>query len=89
MKLYIDDMRNPPVGWVLARTYNEAIELIPFASEISFDHDLGEEKTGYDLIKIIEENYFVKGITPPIMHCHSANPVGRKNIETVIERLRN
>jgi hypothetical protein len=58
MKLYIDDLRPCPKGYVLARNYQEAIDLLEVYTfeEISFDHDLGDslslirEKTGYALI---------------------------------------
>lgn len=88
--LYIDDTRFPEyfhqIGARIdvARTYNEAIELIDaFRASydlISLDHDLGEEKTGYDIAKYIVENQIE---IPPIA-IHSANPVGRFNIEQLL-----
>jgi hypothetical protein len=48
---------------------------------ISFDHDLGQGKTGYDVAKHIEEGAVTGTITTPIYYkCHSANPVGKENI---------
>ncbi len=43
MKLWHDDVRPPPEGWVWARTNAEAIALLETASvtECSLDHDLG------------------------------------------------
>lgn len=68
---------------------------------ISFDHDLGllegETKldpynTGYQVAKTIEEwayryqNGLEKAYLPPIgWEIHSANPVGRKNIELAMK----
>lgn len=43
MKLYIDDIRNPPdESWTLARTVTEAIRLLSMFrfEEISLDHDI-------------------------------------------------
>jgi hypothetical protein len=43
MKIWLDDERHEPVGWVRAKTAPEAIELLETnkVSEISLDHDLG------------------------------------------------
>ena len=48
MKVYLDDIRPCPEGWVLARNYEEAIKLLRpgKVTEISLDHDLGMEVTG-------------------------------------------
>jgi len=47
MKLYIDDIREAPKGWTLARTVGQAIKLIEmFGKEIdefSFDHDISHQ----------------------------------------------
>ena len=85
--LFIDDVRehffNETIGLVdVARTYNQAIEFlnIKYYDVVSFDHDLGEEKTGYDIAKYIIENQIQIGS----FYIHSANPVGRKNIEELL-----
>lgn len=59
----------------------------PFPEFISFDHDLGEGKSGYDIVKwiihavmdglvLFPENFTFK--------CYSANPVGKRNIEETL-----
>ncbi|WP_338033874.1 cyclic-phosphate processing receiver domain-containing protein [Herbaspirillum huttiense] len=54
MRVFLDDERAPPVGWV--RTYwpEGAIALLEAGGvvEISLDHDLGDDEhgTGYDVI---------------------------------------
>lgn len=93
MKIYIwlDDERSMPAppfecGMVIhARTYGEA--LIPvlgsdYYDEIymDFDHDLGEKKTGYDVAKFLVENKIMVKY-----HVHSMNPVGRANIEQLLD----
>ena len=86
--LYIDDIRFPEyfhqIGATIcvARNYEEAIQSINACNFdlISLDHDLGEEKTGYDIAKYIVENQIK---VPPIA-IHSANPVGRLNIEHLL-----
>lgn len=81
--LFIDDIRMPHKanGYQLyvARSYDEAIYALSQQEFdiISFDHDIGVGKTGYDIAKYIVENsikikegFFV----------HSSNPVGKFNI---------
>lgn len=87
--LFIDDIREPEYEfyntmeiWV-ARNYKEATEWLSHIvfDLVSFDHDLGEEKTGYDIAKFIVENdiAILDGFK-----VHSANPVGRFNIEQLL-----
>ena len=97
MKVYLDDVRSLPPGWDPAdwhvvRTAEEAIELLKTGKvkEISFDHDLGENKmTGYDVIKWIEksvaEGYFVP---PGVMRIHTANPGARPAMGQGIEAIK-
>lgn len=92
MKIYLDDIRNPPDDtWVVCRTAEEAINLLWVykVHEISLDHDLGKDrKTGYDVICEIEEmcfddpNYIV-----PIIHIHTANPVGRTKMQSALDNI--
>jgi hypothetical protein len=93
MKLFIDDVRNPEPGdseWVTIRNYENAISII-FAcwseiTHISLDHDLGEEKTGYDIVCFIEK-YLGKREHLPAIKSHSAYPVGREKIHAVVAKL--
>lgn len=85
MKLYIDDLRDIPAGYVGCRTYAEAIgKFIDLEGQIeciSFDHDLGEEKTGYDVCLWLVEHIVVEGYPlPKEINLHTANPVGRDNM---------
>jgi hypothetical protein len=90
--LYVDDERTPKgLGWTVVRTYDEAVKRLSEGwdncLELSVDHDLGTEKTGYDLAKWIENEIELSG-RPPIPHmaCHSANPAGKKNIMMVFDK---
>lgn len=83
MKIYLDDIRDCPDGFILCRTAEEAIALIKTGQVtfISFDHDLGTELTGYDVAKFIEEAYIMGELKLfPQWRIHSANPVGVRNI---------
>lgn len=96
MKVYLDDVRETPAGWVRAYTAREAIALLEAGgvAEISLDHDLGDEETcgsGYHVATWIEEAVATRGFLPPAIRIHSANPVGRARMEQAIasiERLR-
>lgn len=88
MKLYIDDERPCPTGWVLVGDYDTAFYILTsfrnMITHVSFDHDLGEKKTGYDLICLLETMQEEGDTIPEHLACHSRNPVGRKRIEQVI-----
>jgi len=100
MKIFLDDIRNPPNdSWVIIRS---AEELINFYHKnhkdikvLSLDHDLGDGiKTGYDFLLWLEEKTFHGEINlPDCIMVHSANPVGRKNmiqkIRIIVERNKN
>ncbi len=65
MKIYLDDERTTPGD--LHRVYwpDEAVELLTTGSvtEISLDHDLGDDDrgTGYDVVLWIEEQVALHG----------------------------
>lgn len=93
MKLWIDDVRPAPEGWEHAKTYDEAHKILNknafngAIEEISFDHDLGDQynRSGYDLAKMIEE-WANGGHNKRLKwSIHSANPVGRQNIEMAMK----
>jgi len=86
-KLFLDDIRPCPSGFIVARSYNKAVLLIEneLPEFISFDHDLGEEKSGYDLAKYVVEYCIDKNIPIPRYKVHSANPVGAENIRKLLE----
>lgn len=96
MKVWLDDTRRAPKGWVLVQTPWDFRELLNRFSKqithVSFDHDLGSGcETGYDLAKDIEESVLGadKTIGWPINHdiifyVHSANPVGAKRIQAAL-----
>ena len=52
---------------------------------ISFDHDLGQGKTGYDVAKHIEEGAHNGTLHPIYYKVHSANPVGAERIHLAME----
>ena len=91
MKIYLDDERTTPDG--LHRVYwpDEAIELLMTGSvtEISLDHDLGDDDrgTGNDVVLWIEERVALHGFVPPAMKVHSANVSARTKMENGIRAI--
>lgn len=94
MRVYLDDERSTPEGWVRVYWPDQAIALLRQGgvTEISLDHDLGDDArgTGYDVIAWIEEAVVLDGFSPPCIRVHSANPSARLRMEAgiaAIERL--
>lgn len=92
MKLWIDDERPAPEGYVWCQSVNEAKDQLIWAATlyeivevIDIDHDAGEYASdGGDYIRLldwIEEC----GRSYPI-RIHSMNPVGRENMRRIIQR---
>jgi hypothetical protein len=95
MKVYLDDERNTPDGWVRVYWPDEAIKLLSTGEvvELSLDHDLGDDErgTGYDVVLWIEEAVALRGFNPPLIRVHSANSSAREKMEAgiaAISRLR-
>lgn len=74
-------------------------EFISFDHDLSYEHYLEEnqsdieyetliEKTGYDASKWLVEYCMENGIEIPNYYVHSANPVGRVNIESYLENAK-
>ena len=103
--LWLDDYRNPyesdwlifsPIGrdvdviWL--KSYNEFIEYIEqngMPDGICFDHDLGDEKTGYDCAKWLVEYCMDNGLSIPKWNVQSSNPVGKDNINGLLNNFLN
>ena len=85
MKLYLDDERKNPVGWIRVFWPEEAIAWLKteMVTEISLDHDLGDDDrgTGYDVILWIENEVMTNNFIPPKIHIHSANVSARIKME--------
>lgn len=91
MKVYLDDERTTPPGWRRVYWPNEAIELLKTGqvTEISLDHDLGDDErgTGYDVVLWIEQAVFTEGFKPPLIKVHSANSSAREKMEQGIRQI--
>ena len=95
MKIWLDDLRTAPQGYNTAKSVNEAIKLIENAEKnsieiemIDLDHDLGDYASdGGDAIKLLD--WLVERETFYPIEIHTANPVGRANMERLIFRFWN
>lgn len=91
MKVYLDDERSTPEGWVRVYWPNEAIRLLETGqvTELSLDHDLGDDErgTGYDVVLWVEEQVALHGFVPPAMRVHSANVSAKVKMESGIRAI--
>lgn len=91
-KIYLDDERLPPPGWLLARWPQEVIAALGYGGveALSLDHDLGDDArgTGYDVILWLEEAVLTRGFVPPNISVHSANISARQKMEQGIASIR-
>ncbi len=100
MKLWIDDVRPAPEGYVWCKTVNEAKAVItciqamhrieetnnlPSIELIDIDHDAGNcVRYGGDYIRLLD--WIEKENRSYPIRIHSMNPVGVANMRAIIER---
>ena len=92
MKLWLDDLRPVPYGYEGAKSVNEAKKLIQEAEHngieieaLDLDHDLGDyADQGGDAIRLLDW-LAERGTFYPV-EIHTANPVGRANMERILGR---
>lgn len=96
MKLWVDDIREPPDdSWVWSKTSEDAIRRITVWSYegitwdrfevMSLDHDLGGDDTTRTIVLwLCETGHY----WPDEVLVHTANPVGREWLEGMIERYK-
>ena len=92
MKLWLDDLRPVPYGYEGAKSVNEAKKLIQEAEHngieieaLDLDHDLGDyADQGGDAIRLLDW-LAERGTFYPV-EIHTANPVGRANMERMLAR---
>lgn len=92
MKVYLDDERPTPEGWIGVRWPDECIALLETGKveALSLDHDLGDDRrgTGYDVLLWIEKETAVNGFRPPKISVHSANSSARVKMALAVETIR-
>jgi hypothetical protein len=93
-RLFLDDERQPADHMkhvTIARSFHDAVRIMleqGCPASISFDHDLGIDKTGYDLARwLVEKDLDSNGAYIPAtftFEVHSQNPVGASNIRNYL-----
>lgn len=90
-KIWLDDLREKPDNsFTHLKTFEEfknSLDTYGLPNYISFDHDLGLGKTGYDCAKYLVEYCLDNKLQLPEYNVHSQNPVGRENIEKLLENF--
>lgn len=91
LRLYLDDIRPAPPGWVLARTADEAIGILRGGgvAEMSLDYDLGDPHwgTGLDVLDWLEQALSERRVQLPRLAAHSGSVIGRRRLEAAIALL--
>ncbi len=97
MRVYLDDERKAPVGWLLVKNAEGCIDLLKAGNveALSLDHDLApehyassgymgpsHEPTGHSVVLWMAEH----DVWPAHVIVHTMNPVGRDNMLATIRR---
>lgn len=97
MKIWVDDIRPAPEGYIWCQSTNEALRLlVPNISDVEIlhlDHDMGDTFGG-DAIIILDElerkshrdSNFAEAVSKIVFKLHSANPVGVANMRSIIQK---
>lgn len=93
MKLWLDDMRPAPGGWIAVASYEQAEafieEHLEQITEVSLDHDLNsthsagdysDGKTGFDVLKLLLARGFAGRI-----ELHSMNAAGIQRMQDLLD----
>ena len=92
MKLYVDDIRIAPEGWVQAWNVKQALKFLSAeeVTHLSLDHDLGDadDNTGYDIMKWIELRVYMENFPLPEITFHTANPTGHANMQAALDAIK-
>ena len=102
MKIWVDDVRPAPEGYVWCKTVNEVTHVLtcvrsmhyiqhsdnlPTIELLDLDHDAGDlARWGGDYIKILD---WLEKQNYPIdipIRLHTMNPVGRENMRLIIQK---
>ena len=87
MKLFVDDARPVPAGWVLARTVQEAIRFLREGpvEEVSLDYMIGDSCQD----TFAEVAWFITGLPPEkrprVAYIHTGSFQGSKELRKILE----
>ena len=96
-KIWVDDLRPAPDGYIWCKSTNEALCLIvdniTDIEVIHLDHDMGDTFGGDAIIilnelerKSCRDEKFAAAVKRIIFKIHTANPVGAENMRRIIRK---
>ena len=93
MKVFLDDYRETPTGWVRAFWPDEIVRLLETGNvtHLSLDHDLGDDRrgTGYDVLPVIERMIHSGELKQlPEIIAHTSNPAAKQKVELAITAIK-
>jgi hypothetical protein len=92
MKVYLDDERITPDGWVRTYTVNDTIDLLKTGqvTELSVDNDLGDGmEEGHKVLLWLEEQVVINKFVPPqVIIAHSSNGGAIQLMRMAIDSIR-
>ena len=94
VRIWLDDVRPAPLGYVHCKSVNTAKKIVESCEANKFpievidcDHDLGDYfPDGGDGIRLLDWLEERKTYYP--IKIHTMNPVGRQNMQVVVDRLK-
>jgi hypothetical protein len=92
MKVYLDDVRDTPAGWVRAYWPDEVVPLLATGkvTHLSLDHDLGNDErgTGHDVLVAIEAMIHDGQLAQlPEITNHSANSSAKQRMDMAVKAI--
>lgn len=96
LKLFVDDYREAPDGWHLAKTITEAIRILsgPLVVDVcSLDHDIinreGKHSFSEETFETVARYIVImpKERLPKVVYIHTANPRGANDIEYILRDI--
>lgn len=92
MKVFLDDSRATPKGWIRTYTVAETITMLQTGSvtEISLDHHLGADAMddGEEVLQWLESQVRTAGFRPPdAILVHTGDAEARARMEAAAERI--
>jgi hypothetical protein len=87
MRLWVDDLRVAPEGWVWVKTIGAAIRILRTGKviELALDHDLGGPREGRRVAQYIERKAFRGEIPSLAWRVLSDNGPGREEITAALK----
>lgn len=94
LKVFLDDCRDAPWGWIRTVTVEDTVRLLEtgLVEELSLDHDLGAtdpSHDGYAVLNWIEEMVHTEDeFVLPTLNIHSANPPAVKRMNEAVKSIK-